>query len=248
MEEKERYRKKIKIYKALGAEKFQDVVFAFERFKFKAIDKLFPNLLTKLEKRVDKNMKKRLEMASSPEEGAQIIEEAKLTILTLRKEFNTRKNINYHMDRNNPTEIIDYLNLNKKIHKNKLIMNGVLSSLAILGIIFQIPGAIFLLVIEGLSGILNFECVNIQNYNLCRIERIKDKLEKRRARRIKEEEKNSEACDLIYDSVMQEEKLPSMREIIERAETPDQLEQLKNMLLQEFKSRGIQLNEGSSVK
>lgn len=248
MEEKGKYKKKMKLYKALGAEEFQKVVFAFERFKFKVIEKLFPNLLKRIENKINKNMQKRLSSATTEEERKEIIEDARMAILKIRKEFNTRKNINYHMDKNNPTEIIDYLNLNKKIHTNNLKVNGVLALISIVGIIFHVPGAVALLIIEALSGIINFECVNIQNYNLCRLERVREHLERRAERKKQEEQNNGAAYGLIYDRVMTGEKMPSMKEIIESCETPEQLSKLKELLLKEYQSRGIGKKEGSFVK
>ena len=57
-EEKEKYNKKIKLYERLGAEKFQNVVFAVEKIKFKIIKKCFPNFLKFYDKQCDKQEKR----------------------------------------------------------------------------------------------------------------------------------------------------------------------------------------------
>ena len=54
----------------------------------------------------------------------------------------------YHMDPKRPTEMMAYLEWNKKIHKNGLIKNGILIPISIVGTILHVPGAIALLVFE----------------------------------------------------------------------------------------------------
>ena len=236
--EKEEYQKKIKLYERLGAIKFQKVVFKVEDLKFKIIKKCFPNFIHHFDKYCDWRQKRAIKRATSEEEIKQIRSNTKLAKMAMRKELNEEKNRNYHMDPNHPTEILRYLNWNKDVHKRGLIKNGILIPIAIAGIIFHIPGAIAVLVFELLSSAINFECMNIQNYNICRIERMMPTLKKREEKMVQKKiEEYGAAAEVIHKSIEQSENLPTMDEIIGNIENPEQLRQLREMLLKEKERR-----------
>ena len=224
------YKKKAKLYDKLGATKFQKVVFGVERAKFKIIKKLIPNYIKFFDKICDIQKNFQLKFAKTDLEKEQIKRSCKFSKMAMRKEFNLEKNRNYHIDPNKPTEIFKYLEWNKKIHKHGLINGLILSPVLLVGTITNVPGCLPLLILELLSSGVNFECVNIQNYNICRLKQIEKGLKRKEKER---EEKNIElygdAAEVIYKSVEENENLPSFDEIIDRIETPEQLRQMREM-------------------
>ncbi len=231
MERKEELDKQIEICKKLGAVQFQKLVFAVEKIKFKVLKKLVPNYLKYFDKHVDKIAKKKLAAANSEEERQAIIYRAKMDKMQERREFYQEENRNYHMRRENPTQIIKYLEKNKEIHKNGIIRNAIFGGLMIPGIIFGSELALIFLILEAIGAVINFQCINLQNYNICRLTKIKDKMEKREQRiREREAEQYKDISMDIHAVVMEKDEIPSIEEILACADTPEKLEQLKQLL------------------
>ena len=247
-QEREKYKKKQRLYKKLGAEKFQKVVFKVEELKFKIIKRFFPNFIKWYDKYCDFQKKSALKHAKTEEEQQQIIRSIKFAKMAMRKELNTEKNRNYHLDSKKPTEIIEYLKWNKDIHKKGLIKDGILIALLVGGVVLQIPGCIPLLVFELLSAGINFECINIQNYNLCRTKVIEEALRKREE---KQTERNirefGEASKVIHKSIEQCESLPTFDEIIANIDSKEQLRQMRALLKKEQEDRAKQKQLGGNV-
>ena len=179
MDENKDLNKKMEICKKLGAVQFKKIVFIVEKIKFKALKKLVPNYLKYFDKHVDKLTKKRLKEAKTEEEKQIIIYKSKIDKMQERREFYQEENRNYHIRKENPTQIIKYLELNKKIHKNGLVGNAIFGLLTIPGLIFGSKLAPIFLVFEIIEAIINFECINLQNYNIYRLTKVKDKIEKK---------------------------------------------------------------------
>ena len=239
----------MKLYKKLGAKKFQEVVFAVERAKYKTIKTLFPNYIKYYDKYIDFQKKRALKKAKNDSERETIIENSKLAKMAIRKEFNQEKNRNYHMDSKNPTEIYKYLEWNKGVHKRGLIKNAILTPLFLGGSIIGIPGALPLLVIELISAGVNFECINIQNYNICRYKIIEESLIKKQQRQEHRDiEEYGEAAEVIYQTVKQKEELPSLEEIIANAKSKKQLLQLRELIKKEQQERKTQKEESVVYK
>ena len=243
--EREKYKKKLKFYEALGAKKFQKVVFKVEKLKFKVMDKLFPNFIDKFEKKCDKKQKKLIKKAKSQEEVERIKEYFAFSKMAMRKEMNQKQNRNYHIDIKKPTEINQYLNWNKKVHERGIIIN-IISTTA-LGIIlaagftFAIPA----IVLEVISAAINFQCVNIQNYNICRYKLVEEKLIKREEKRTEKNIENyGSAQEVICKSIKETEKLPSFDEILKNIKTKEQLIQMKEMFKESQIDRNKQLVRG----
>ena len=157
-------------------------------------------------------------------------------ILTARKEFNHEQNRNYHMTSNRPTEILRYLEWNKEVHQNGLIKNMVTGIIAS-GFICAGVGttlAAVVLGIQAIDSVINFQCINLQNYNIYRIEARRDGLEKIAARRMEmAEKKYGEAAKVIsrtFRETKEESLVPTPEAIIARIENPEQLMQLKMMV------------------
>lgn len=236
--EKKQLKEKMKLYKRLGAEQFQIVVFGVERLKFKVLKTVCPNFIKYFDKFCDFRQKRAIKKANSEEEIENIKTNFKFEKMAMRKEFNQEKNRNYHMDTNKPTEIYKYLEWNKKIHKRGLIKNAITIPVLTVGTVIQFPGALLLLIAELIGAGINFECVNIQNYNMCRYklmeERLKSREEKIKQRNIEE---YKDASKVIAETIQEKEKLPTIDEIVGNIESKDQLEQLRKMVQQAQKER-----------
>ena len=234
-------KKKIKLYDKLGASKFQKVVFLVERGKFKAIKKLFPGYLNFFDKYCDLQKKIQLKFAKTEKEKEQIKRNCKFSKMAMRKEYYEEKNRNYHMDPNKPTEIFQYLEWNKKIHKHGLIKNAIFIPILLAGTITNVPGALPLLILETLSAGVNFECINIQNYNLCRLKLIEKGLKRKEEEREKKRvEMYGDAAEVIYKSIEEKEELPTFNEIIDQIKTPEQLRQMRELFQNTLEERAKQ--------
>ena len=242
-EEKEKINKKIKLYEKLGAKKFQKAVFLVEKVKFKVVNKI-PNFISTYEKLVDYKSNKRLKHASTKKEKQAIYEQARIAKLAMRRELRTSQNRNYHINHNNPLEIKTYLEWNKSIHKKGLVKNIILIPIFSFLLLSNIEIAFPLLLFEMISTVINFECINIQNYNLCQFKKIEDKLIEREKRKILSNIKShGEASKVIYDTMQKkEDKIPNIDDIIENIKTKEQAEQMKILLEQVRKQRKLNQN------
>lgn len=237
-QEREELNKKIKLYKLLGAEKFQKVVFGVEKIKFKLLKKIFPNFLDFYDKYMNIKKKIALKKAATEEEKKEIIKRFKFSKMAMRKEFHQEKNRNYHLDSKKPTEIYKYLEWNKSVHRRGLIKNSIFIALFIAGMISGYSLAGVLLLLELISTAINFECVNIQNYNICRYKRTKEILEKKEKRQIESNiEEFGQAAEVIHKSIEESEDVPSIEEVISNITDKEQLEQLKKLLIRTKEER-----------
>ena len=244
--ERKQYKQKIELYEKLGAVKFQKVVFAIERGKYRLLKKLFPNYMSFHNKISNFFLKRKLNRANSPEEYENILMKSKMDKMRARAEWNREKNRNYHMNGKTPTEIINYLKWNKDVHKRGLIKNGIESSALIVLSIVGVPYLLPFLAAEAVSTFLNFQCVNLQNYNICRYkiseEIIKKKEERDRTRRI---ENYGEAEKVIAKAVVDKDKESGtidIEEIIAGITTKEQLLQLMKFLRNEMNSRNNEID------
>ena len=238
LDERKKYNALLKKYERRGALKFQKVVFKVEKLKFSLLKRFFPNFITQYEKYCDNEMKKALKKGKTQDEKNAIKRKYKIQKMEMRKEFYQEKNRNYHMSKNNPTEIVHYLEWNKKVHMDGLKRNAVLLPTFVLGYILVSPLFIPLAVIQLISAGINYECINIQNYNLCRCKIMEDYLEKVEERNKKRRQSQyGEASKLLHECLEENDELPSIDQILAKANSREQLEQLKKMLLEEAESR-----------
>ena len=236
-EERKKYKDKIELHRKLGAEKFQKVVFKFEELKYKLLKKVCPNFITYYDKFWDFKGKLAIRRAKTDTEKQNIISGIKMGKLLTRKQFNSEKNINYHMRNSRRTEICKYLEWNKEVHKQGLIKNLIVTPILV-GV--QIAGfpVLPLIILEIISMGINFECINLQDYNLCRYKLLEDKLKKREEKRIESNITNyGEAAKVIHKSIEENEKIPTIEEIIDNVENKEQLEQLRALLIREQQER-----------
>jgi hypothetical protein len=249
--EKEAYNKKIKLYEKLGAEKFQDVVLEVEKIKFKVLKTICPNFLKYYEKFADHKKKKELKKATTEEQKEEIRKRYQFAKMAMRAEFYQEKNRNYHINLDRPSEMVKYLEWNKSVHKRGLIKDAILIPILIGCTTFSVPGALPLLIFELISAGINFECVNIQNYNLCRIERIPHLKEREQKKIRREMEEHGEGAKAIYDALEKHEDVPTIEGVIAEIDDSEKLRQLREILLREQRKRAIEkevLNKGGKLK
>lgn len=243
---KKEMNKKIELYRFLGAEEFQKIVFIVEQLKFKIIKTICPNFIKYFDKYCDKRRKIELKKATSPEKEQEIIRKYQFAKMAMRKEMNQEQNRNYHIDSKKPTEIYKYLEWNKSVHQKGLIKNMIVLPLSVAGVIAGVPFSLPIMIYELFSTFINFECINIQNYNMCRFKKIQTALKKREEKKEQENiEKYGEAAEVIHKSLTDTQNLPSFEEIIANIKTPEQAKQMREMLLSAQEERSAQKNRGN---
>ncbi len=223
---------KRKIYRLLGAEVFQKVVFQVEKLKYKIIDKYFPNIGEWYEKQLDKKYQKIVRKGKVENEKALRIEYQKEK-LAFRKELHTKKNRNYHYDANYPIKFITYLKRNKKLHQKGMIKNIVVSLITIgLAIFFPNLNSYLIagiLSYEAISFFVNFQCINLQNYNLCRFQNKKIQSYFTRKQQKTQEENIkilSAGMNPVAEAIYKQEQLPSIQQVVENIKTKQEAKQL----------------------
>lgn len=238
------YKKKIRFCELLGASKFQKVVFKVEEIKWNTIHKICPNFIHYYDKFCDFRMKRQLKKVHSPVSQKKIKFMYRTEKLLMRKEFNRKQNRNYHTDENKPTEFIKYLEWNKKIHKNGLVMDLVLFPILLVGGSFLQPGyAATLLGLNIFSCFINFQCINIQNCNIYRVKDCERQLKKVEELQYQHKVKEySEAIKVIGDCMKKNEDIPTMDEIISNIQSKEQLEQLRRYI----QEKRINMNQGTN--
>lgn len=183
----------------------------------------------------------------TPEEQIQkAIELMKISKMAIRKEFYQEKNANYHIDRKRPTSMKRYLEWNKKIHVKGIIGNSIAIPILLVASALGFGAAIPFLIIEILSLGINFECINIQNYNLCRFKMTEESLKKQEQRKTQKSiERFGKAAEVVYKSIEKSESLPSFEEIVEKIENIEQLRQMRDLIMKETKERQSEKNRGN---
>lgn len=241
-EERAKYKKRIETYKKLGAEEFQEVVFKVEKIKFKVLKKLIPNFLEKYDKHCERVKERALKKAKTEEQRKTINRVTAMYKMDARIEFNQEKNRNYHMNSNRPTEIYEYLKWNKGIHIRGMVTDIILIIATSIGIVSGFSLAILIpaLLVELTSLGINFECVNIQNYNICRYKIAEETIVKRHQKKVdKEIEEYGDIAEKVHTKIEETGKIPSLTEIIDNA-TPEQLLRIQQLLTNEKQKREIE--------
>ena len=226
---------KLKIYQFLGAEKFQKLVFLVEDIKYEVIDKFFPNIISWYDEIIDKKYYREMKKSNKNDNNQELLMTYKREKLLFRKELVQRKNRNYHYNKNYPTQIIEYLKANKKIHQIGIVRD--IGALLLLGIYCLSPLPKFSLLIlvfgiyEFVSLFIDFQCINLQNYNLCRFEEEKtiEKLKKLESRTIIRNIEKMEHClKPVSEVVSQSLEVPTVDMVVDNITTKEQaLELLK---------------------
>ncbi len=228
---------KEKLYEVLGASWFQKVVFKVEDLKFKFIDKFCPSIDSWYCNYCDKKVKKLCLKLENEEEKEKIRLKYNFKKMVFKKELREKKNRNYHIDFNNASKFKDYLLWNKKVHKNGMIWNGIWISLCSLALFFTGGiGSVLTYIWLGYNIValgVNFECVNLQNYNLCRYEKREDTLVKIERRSRDRDVKNfAKVGEKIYNKLCGRIEIPKSSEVVSSITDKEELEQLRKLALE----------------
>lgn len=232
---------KTKLYCLLGAEKFQKSVFLLEKLKYKAIDKFFPNVKEWYESQLDKQFKRKIRRENI-ENQEELLSEYQSQKLAFRKELVYRQNRNYHYNPNYPTRFIQYLKWNKKVHVNGIRRDIVsLLGIVLFWFLFGNPTSVVPFLLLGgtvLSLVINFSCVNLQNYNLSRFEDEKtysflEKWEERK--RTQNLEKLGDAIVPVSKAITSQIALPTVEQVVAQIETKEQAQKLKEYVEEQYR-------------
>ncbi len=226
---KKRYRQIAWRKNAKGYQIYQKIRLKGIRTQIFFLDKVFSQEKPERIEQFRHNLEKK-ETISFPNEE-EIKREIQLEKLRFRKERNYRQNRNYHYDRNHPTELEMYLRKNKQIHlqgmrRDLLFLGGSGMSIVLMGPTW-IGG--LCLAISSVSLLVDFECVNLQNYHLCRLEnkKLKQRLEKEEIHKTKENlQKLSEVYTPIATLVQEKEEIPTIEEVLDKMTTKEEVTQL----------------------
>ena len=148
-----------------------------------------------------------------------------------------KKNRNYHIDFNNASKFKDYLLWNKKVHRDGMIWNGIWISLCSLALFFTSGIASVLTSIWLGYNILalgvNFECVNLQNYNILRFEEKEEVLKKLERRSKNRDVKNfAKVGERIYNKLCNRVEIPRSSDVVSDITDKEELEQLRRLALE----------------
>lgn len=236
------YKKEIKKYEALGAKRFQKVVFYIEEKKWNFIKKYVPNYIKFIDKRIERKRKKELKKATTDEEIREANDNAIARKMSIRREYHRNENINYHINSHEQSMFIKQLEWNKEIHRK-----GLTSDLLFLpaSVLLTIHNPIFGLLLGyiSFSAFINFECINIQNYNICRLKKIEEILKKREAKEIKRKMDNySNAFEVMTNTISKENDIPEDDKIVDNIKTIEQAKELKQFLIEMQKERTNEQN------
>ena len=237
---------KKKTYEKLGAVWFQKVVFKVEDIKFKLIDRVCPNIGNWYSNRCDKVANKLCSKSKDEKEKEQIRFKYNCKKMFFKRELVEKKNRNYHMTLSNANGFYRYLAWNKKIHMNGIIKNVICitGSLMAMGITSGVLSSVALgyLIYNAICLGVNFECVNLQNYNMERFNEKKELLQKLEQRQKNSDAKNySKVGETIYNKLKESVEMPKQEEVISSISSLDELRQLRSLALEVKRQR---INDG----
>lgn len=243
---------KEKLYKMLGSEQFQKVVFAVEKIKFKLIDLLPFNLDAFISKRYNKIYAKKAKKLYSEATKKELKQNLLFKQLHLKKEISRKQNNNYHINFYNIEETKKYLENNKKIHINGLKSNLIYFVILLLPLILSsgVPFivSLILLFLNILGTIINFECINLQNYNLERLEKSSQRLKNIQERKNKKYyENNKEIIEGIKEEFVKNPEILKTQQLLKIAKEKESLNQLRNLVLNELDIRNKKQERGGQL-
>ena len=135
-----------------------------------------------------------------------------------------------------------YLNINKMIHQTGILSNIFWISITSISLsLFDgilIPICNFILSYQVISIFINFECINLQNYNILRLEKRMEKLEQiRKKKQEKRVKKYSEVSKSLGPLLSKSKTLPNKIEIINNLNTSLQLEEMRALIEETIKEK-----------
>ncbi len=191
-------KREITKYEKLGARWLKKVVLQLEKVKYIVL-RPFKGLIIKwFDWLIDKKSNKLLMNNVNSDVSEHIIYGSIIQKMMIRKEFQDEQARNYHIWFGNIGETLYYLRINKRIHTFHMKKNMVLIVMALLSLlVIKNPcwslGLKLFVGLEALLLVKNFECVNLQNYN---IDRINQCLKKRERLEQRKNDKMKKARDM----------------------------------------------------
>lgn len=233
------FSKSIKKYERLGAKQMQKFVLAIENAKWKVSKKFGNKFLNVGLKVIDREKEKRLKKAKTEEEQKEIKDIAINQKMELKKEYNSNKNINYHLS-NDVDKTLQHFERNKYLHERGLKADSIKMALsgatAILGYTSVLPHDIVKVAIPAMvlyagGTFINYQCINLQKYNIDRIKRNYDKVVEREEKKREENIKNyGDAYKLIGSTLEEKGDLVDYEEIINNSKSTEELIQLRALV------------------
>lgn len=245
------YQDKANLHVKLGAKKFQNFVKKFDKAKFKFIKRVIKEerLLKWHDKITKYDEDKRLKKAKTKEEKIEILNNMERSKVLLRKQLKEERSINYFQGVDRRVQhFYEYIIRNKEIHKNDLIMNGVLLVGSVgLGMV-GIPVLPFILGgYQLFAGFKNFQCINAQNYYLSVMNMRKRAIVKKNLTAIKRTyEENPDLIAEIKKGLESGKNLYNEKTLLDSINTIEGLQQLKTLLIEARRNQQSIMNQKSN--
>ena len=138
-----------------------------------------------------------------------------------------------------------YIESNKTIHKNALLMNGLLLITSIGLGIANVPVLPFLLgTYQIAAGFKNFQCINAQDYYLSLMNMRKQQIVKRNLIEIKKTyQENTDLISALQKGINEGKNLYSDQGILDSVKTLEALQQLKATIIAAKQSQDARIDE-----
>ena len=204
-----------KLAKKLGAKKFQKLVYKVEKIKYSLLKNQLSFLVPIIEKSMKARKNKLINNTNDPIKQEKIENNYKTELILFRKELNQEMNRNYHFGVDYSKNFKDYLLWNKDVHLKGIIKNLIVLALSTGALIlsggFLFNVALFFAIINSIGLVVNFECVNLQNYHLARFEKVERKLEEMKKQSLqKKSDKYGNAINAINKQIEKSDSLPKL--------------------------------------
>ena len=223
----------------------------YKRIKEDTIQRLSRTTSEEKKTRIKKRANRKLKRIKQRIIPAEVIKKnVQTNKLLARKEYYLSQNRNYHMDLDRPTEMLAYLEYNKRVHMNGLKRNAVFLPI-FTGLSIAFPIVTPLAAYELASTFINFQCVNIQNCNIYRYKKREEKFKKVEERRTQTNVRDYGNVSTIVSEKLKEkeDELPTIDEIIESVRNnPEARAELRKMAQRTMIKRETIKKNSSHVK
>ena len=223
----------------------------YKRIKEDTIQRLSRTTSEEKKARIKKRANRKLKRIKQRIIPAEVIKKnVQSNKILMRKEYYLSQNRNYHMDLDRPTEMLSYLEYNKRVHMNGLKRNAVFLPI-FTGLSIAFPIVTPLAAYELASTFINFQCVNIQNCNIYRYKKREEKFKKVEERRTQTNVRDYGNVSTIVSEKLKEkeDELPTIDEIIESVRNnPEARAELRKMAQRTMIKRETIKKNSSHVK
>lgn len=247
-QKKKIYKDKAKFHEKLGAKRFQKFVKKLDKAKFKFIKQILKEdrVIKWTDQITDYRAKQKLKCAKNEKEKTKIIQDMKREKVLVRKQLKEERSINYYQGVDKRIEFFyKYIERNKTIHKNALLINGLLLITSIGLGIANVPVLPFLLgTYQIAAGFKNFQCINAQDYYLSLMNMRKQQIVKRNLIEIKKTyQENTDLISALQKGINEGKNLYSDQGILDSVKTLEALQQLKATIIAAKQSQDARIDE-----